>query len=138
LPWTAISRKESALFPSSDTSFPSTSTSTIHRLISPAGSDGFPCTLEIEGLVSVSPSEGSSTGKVTVVLRARIVDDGSAEVQKGTPVNLTVHWGFNLSEFDTEDVLGHKMFINVRPSSVAFGHKLTPRARQSGRQDAGS
>ena len=31
-------------------------------------------------------------GKVKVVLRSKIKEDGDADVEKGTPVNLTVHW----------------------------------------------
>jgi len=31
-------------------------------------------------------------GKVKVVLRSKIKEDGDEDVEKGTPVNLTVHW----------------------------------------------
>jgi len=65
-------------------------------LYSPAGVDGFPCTLETEALVVVqAPDEEEkkeALGKVKVVLRSKIKEDGDADVEKGTPVNLTVHW----------------------------------------------
>lgn len=85
--------------------------------MSPAGSDGFPLTLEIEGLIS------TNLLSVTVVLRARIVDDGAAGMDKGTPVNLTAHWGWNLATFDgaEEDVLGHRLFVDVRTRYAGEG-----------------
>lgn len=51
-------------------------------------------------------------GRVTVVLRAKIVDDGSEESKRGTPINLTVHWGFMLDHV-AGDIKAHKMWIDV-------------------------
>lgn len=128
--WTPISRSTSTLFPPSDPTFPPPGApdkkvdEVIYRLVSPTGASGFPLELEIEALVvleSPKSSVNGSVGSVVYVLRARIVDDGSAEIQFGTPVNLTVHWGFNLASFtgDTStDILDHKLFVNVRFSSV--------------------
>jgi hypothetical protein len=68
------------------------------RLYSPAGNDGFPCTLENEALVVVKAPEGGGNknggdlGVVKIVLRSKIKEDGDKDIEKGTPVNLTVHW----------------------------------------------
>jgi len=61
-------------------------------LYSPAGVDGFPCTLEIEALVSVEAPKEDGLGQVKIVLRSKIKEDGDTDIEKGTPVNLTVHW----------------------------------------------
>lgn len=117
LPWDPIILSESTLF--SEVDVPSSSSATaVYRHVSSAGTDGFPCGLEIEGFSSVSASSGESAGKVTVILRAKILEEGAekGEAEKGTPVNLTVHWGFNLGDFAEETVKGHKMFVNVRKS----------------------
>ncbi|KAK4700007.1 Xaa-Arg dipeptidase, partial [Phenoliferia sp. Uapishka_3] len=108
--WTLVDRASSTLFPFNDATFPTTTdgSEAIYRLVSEAGADGFPLKLEIEGLTVVEAS------KVAVVLRARIIDGDAEAAKKGTPVNLTVHWGFNLAEFgkgEREDVLDHKLWI---------------------------
>ena len=112
--WARISVENSTLFSQSDIA-QGASASAIYRYVSSDGDDGFPLGLEVEGLSTVSPGQGGSAGKVTVVLRAKIIEEGADEeaLNKGTPVNLTVHWGFNLSDFSTEDVKDHKMYINV-------------------------
>lgn len=116
LPWIPIARQDSTLFPlededhpipppPSDPGAPITESSSVHRLISPGGADGFPCSLEIEALVTVYAPEGEkgvktvaegkdgrTLGKVKVVMRAKIREDGDEDISKGTPVNLTVHW----------------------------------------------
>lgn len=113
VPWDTLAPGTSKLFPASE-GWPTSAL--VHRIVSPAGTDGFPLELEIEGLVNVeAPKTGEADvkGRVQVVLRAKIVDDGSEAVQHGTPVNLTVHWGFNTSEWSSEDVLGHRLYINA-------------------------
>ncbi|GAA5863427.1 hypothetical protein JCM1840_007523 [Sporobolomyces johnsonii] len=131
LPWTPISRTDSELFSPDEPEHPlpplpsdphaaPTEASAMYRLYSPAGSDGFPCTVTVESLVVVSaPKEednegktGKSVGKVKVVLRAHIKEDGDADIDKGTPINLTVHWGFRLDNCKEPDVLGHRLYIN--------------------------
>lgn len=129
--WTLVSRADSKLFPSDDSAFPLLDSArgdeAIYRFLSPAGTDGFPLTLEIEGLVQVKKPEeesGVAQGVVVVVLRAKIVEDGSDGIEFGTPVNLTVHWGFNLGSFDgveDESVKEHKLWIDARLS-----HSLLP------------
>ncbi|GAA6030114.1 hypothetical protein JCM8097_009268 [Rhodosporidiobolus ruineniae] len=132
LPWTPIPRSESSLFdvddpqhtvppPPSDPAAPITESTTLHRLYSPAGADGFPCSLEVEALVTVlAPKveeteaegrKGRSVGKVKVVFRAKIREDGDEGIDKGTPVNLTLHWGFRLDDCKDPDVLGHRLFL---------------------------
>lgn len=58
---------------------------------SPAGDQGYPGRLRIEALTAV---EGT-TPRVHVAYRARLLDACAA-----TPLNLTQHWGFNLSASD--------------------------------------
>ncbi|GAA5936980.1 uncharacterized protein JCM15063_000117 [Sporobolomyces koalae] len=128
LPWTRINRPDSSLFPlddpehplpplASDPHAPITEASAMFRLYSPAGSDGFPCTLETEALVVVSePEKGdapdSAVGTVKVVLRSRIMPDADPGIEQGTPVNLTVHWGFRLDDGLEPDILGHTLYID--------------------------
>ncbi|KAM0746391.1 galactose mutarotase-like protein [Meredithblackwellia eburnea MCA 4105] len=117
--WKEIERSTSALFPENDLSFPASPdvNEALYRYVSPAGEEGFPLTLEVEGLVFAKKSKST----VGVVLRAKIVEDGAEGLDKGTPVNLTVHWGFNLSSFDgeeSESILDHKLWID----SDSFTH----------------
>ncbi|GAA5918246.1 hypothetical protein JCM1841_005330 [Sporobolomyces salmonicolor] len=131
LPWTPIARTDSELFGADEPEHPlpplpsdphaaPTEVSAMHRLYSPAGSDGFPCTVTAESLVVVSaPKEeddagktGRSVGKVKIVLRAHIKEDGDADIDKGTPINLTVHWGFRLDNCKEGDALGHRLYID--------------------------
>lgn len=119
--WTAVSRASSALFPSADAAFPEVAGSegkeAIYRVVSEAGSNGFPLTLEIEGLVVVKDH------KVLVVLRAKIVDDGAKGIAEGTPVNLTVHWGWNLGSFngvESDTILKHKLWIDVNSFPILY------------------
>ncbi|BGP13245.1 hypothetical protein JCM10213_004985 [Rhodosporidiobolus nylandii] len=132
LPWTPIDRTDSALFPAddsdhvvppppSDPAAPVTEASSLHRIYSPAGADGFPCSLEVEALITVlAPKEnatevegktGRSLGKIKVVLRAKIREDGDEGIAKGTPVNLTMHWGFRLDDHKDPDVLAHRLYL---------------------------
>lgn len=113
--WTKIDPAQSALFASTITN----ATAVIHRFVSPAGSDGFPLQIAIEMLVQSLEEEAASSQEF--IIRARIEDDGlntKEELAAGTPVNLTIHWGFNCGDFDRagrHDVLDHKLFINVSP-----------------------
>ena len=111
--WTKVDRAGSTLFRPNDATFPTTlgSEEAIYRLVSEAGADGFPLKTEIEGLTVVHAA------KIAVVLRARIIDEDVEAAKAGTPLNLTVHWGFNLGSFrgaEKEDILGHKLWIEVR------------------------
>ncbi|GAA5902916.1 hypothetical protein JCM8208_006510 [Rhodotorula glutinis] len=136
LPWAPVERSQSLLFaqddpdhpvppPPSDPNEPVAESSTLHRLYSPAGAEGFPCSLVVEALVVVlapdkrtgvhttaEGKEGTSLGKVKVVLRAKIREDGDDDIAKGTPVNLTVHWGFRLDDGKDKDVLGHHLWLD--------------------------
>ncbi|GAA5851069.1 hypothetical protein JCM8547_009171 [Rhodosporidiobolus lusitaniae] len=132
LPWTPLARTDSALFPAededhaepppaSDPAAPVSEASALHRIYSPAGADGFPCSLVVEVLtVVVTPKEtgteaegkkGKSLGKVKVVMRAKINEDGDEGIDKGTPVNLTMHWGFRLDDNKDKDVLNHRLYL---------------------------
>ncbi|GAA5881954.1 hypothetical protein JCM3774_002087 [Rhodotorula dairenensis] len=137
LPWIPIARADSSLFdlndpahpippPAADPNAPVTESSVLHRLISPGGADGFPCSLECECLTVVYAPEtakgvetdvehgkkGRSLGKLKVVMRAKIRQDGDEGIPKGTPVNLTVHWGFRLDDGKEENILNHHLFLD--------------------------
>lgn len=84
----------------------SPSSSAIFAVMSEAGSNGFPGLLRIEAKLSVQLPDshssdnsaiGRSAGVLRVDYRAQIVDNCEA-----TPVNITQHWGFNLSASDPE------------------------------------
>ncbi|GAA5996886.1 uncharacterized protein JCM10292_006064 [Rhodotorula paludigena] len=135
LPWTPLGRADSVLFPLDDADHPLpppasspdepiTEASSLHRLYSPAGADGFPCSLEVEALTVVLAPEkddgvktdvegkpGRILGKVKVVLRAKIREDGDEDIPKGTPLNLTLHWGFRLDNCREKDVLNHRLWL---------------------------
>lgn len=74
----------------------------IFALESPAGDQGFPGALRVEARISVqppspSPSSGNagSLGAISLVYRAMLLPTDPPCA--GTPLNLTHHWGFNLS-----------------------------------------
>jgi galactose mutarotase-like enzyme len=119
--WVKIGRNESKLFSTDDNH----DNSVIHQHVSPSGSDGFPLTLLIEMKVELGKDrDGDSTQEF--IIRAKVLDDGLAtkqELSAGTPVNCTIHWGFHLNNWsnlnnwssdEREDVLDHKLFVNVR------------------------
>ncbi|GAA5896983.1 hypothetical protein JCM6882_007322 [Rhodosporidiobolus microsporus] len=133
LPWTPLARNDSALFPlsdeqhgapppASDPDAPVSEASSLHRIYSPAGADGFPCSLVVEVLtVVLAPKEekteiegerkGKSLGKVKVVMRAKIREDGDEGIDKGTPINLTMHWGFRLDDHKDDNALNHRLYL---------------------------
>ncbi|GAA5969364.1 hypothetical protein JCM3765_001283 [Sporobolomyces pararoseus] len=125
LPWTPLNRPDSSLFPlddplhpisplPSDPHAPRLESEKLFRLFSSSGNDGFPCTLETEALVVVQEEEAEEgkIGKVKVVLRSKIKEDGDKDIEKGTPVNLTVHWGFRLDDCLDSDILDHTLYID--------------------------
>lgn len=93
--------------------------SALFRHESAAGTDGFPLGVVVEGVVGVVEGQGDKLGTVRVQLRAKVVEEGNEEEEaKGTPVNLTVHWGFNLADFVSgakgeTGAQAHKLFIDV-------------------------
>ncbi|GAA5831253.1 hypothetical protein JCM11251_007809 [Rhodosporidiobolus azoricus] len=133
LPWTPVSRNDSTLFsladeqhavppPASSPDAPVSESSSLHRIYSPAGADGFPCSLVVEVLtVVMAPKEektkieggkeAKSLGKVKVVMRAKIREDGDEGIDKGTPVNLTMHWGFRLDDYKDDNALNHRLYL---------------------------
>ena len=116
--WKLISRDTSSLFPRDDASHPYSAESdeAIYSHISPHGADGFPLTLEIEGLIRLVKPSKDLAGEVEVILRAKIVEDGSKGIEAGTPINLTVHWGWNLGAFngvESESIAEHSLYLDV-------------------------
>lgn len=111
--WSRVPLDDTQLF--KDKSLQDASREAIYSYVSPAGADGFPCKLAIEAYTAVTGQEERTdiAGRVLVALRAQLVDDGQSDLQQGSPVNLTVHWFFNCSDFRSEDVLDHRMFINA-------------------------
>jgi aldose 1-epimerase len=103
--WTKIGAVHSQFFTLESPSS-SPSSSAIFAAISEAGSNGFPGLLRIEARVAIkqpdshntdNPNWGRTAGILRVEYRAQIVDKCEA-----TPVNITQHWGFNLSASDPE------------------------------------
>ena len=116
--WKLITRQSSSLFPTNDPTYPFSTDSeeAIYSITSPHGADGFPLTLEIEGLIRLGTSSEDLAGEIEVVLRAKIVEDGSEGIDRGTPINLTIHWGWNLASFDgkqAEDISEHRLYLDV-------------------------
>jgi hypothetical protein len=119
--WTPITRDQSALFSSGNPSVESgKGQDAIFQLRSPAGDQGFPEDMIIEAYVAVvgpTPDEAGDAagvaGEVYYNLRAAIVprEDDPKEA-RGTPINLTVHWGFNLE--GGNEVLDHLLWLDVR------------------------
>ncbi|KAI5475848.1 aldose 1-epimerase [Pseudohyphozyma bogoriensis] len=144
--WTLVDRQSSTLFPTSDEVYPPAPASTseaVYRHVSPAGADGFPLTVEFETLVQVSEPAAedgpagaglNEVGTVKYVIRAKIVEEGKEDEKYGTPLNVTVHWGFNLGKFDgkeDETVRDHKLYIDssnvsTLDSSMLATGTLTP------------
>lgn len=98
-------------------------------LKSEAGADGFPCELDIEALVSLGPAKEGSTaelGTVRVEYRARIVEKGNGDEKYGTPVNLTLHTGFTLSDLAKDDpaqkATRGRMWIDVSRLQTHLNH----------------
>jgi len=90
---------QSQLFKS--TSSNSTS-SQIFAIESPADDNGYPGKIRVEVLIRVLPptnsSEKSSKGRISILYRTKLLDSKVIS----TPINLTHHWGFNLSETSPE------------------------------------
>ncbi|EPQ30676.1 uncharacterized protein PFL1_01577 [Pseudozyma flocculosa PF-1] len=111
--WQHVADADSQLFFNSGyTSQPgaeSPASSAIFAIESPHGDNGYPGRLRVEVLVAVLPASaategetrspllGTSEGSFLIRYRAKILDDVAA-----TPLNLTQHWGFNLSSSSTK------------------------------------
>jgi len=103
--------------------------STVFKLTSPAGDQGYPGALDVEVLLAltepsssgaVSDGEERELGSLIIVYRARLAE-GQAKTL--TPVNLTQHWGFNLDAslaaspgVPTPDVMQHELTIKASKS----------------------
>ncbi|KAG9031249.1 hypothetical protein FRB95_002952 [Tulasnella sp. JGI-2019a] len=113
-------------------SFPASS---IFKLTSPAGDQGFPGELDVEVLLALSepeagaPSSGGgeerALGSIIVVYRARLA---AGQAKTVTPINLTQHWGFNLDASlvsapgqPTPDVKKHELDIKAS-NRIALRH----------------
>lgn len=104
--WTKIGSMHSQLF-TIDPPSHMASSSAIFAVVSEAGSNGFPGALRIEARIAIQSPDGSSfnsnqeipgrsAGVLRVEYRAQIIDNCQA-----TPLNITQHWGFNLSASDS-------------------------------------
>jgi len=123
--WEPIELAAASLFSDKEkASIASLTSSTIFKLISPNGDQGFPGKLLVEVLFAVSPgtvkpsdaTEAHHVGSLYIVYRAKLLSEGKKEV---TPINLTQHWGFNLDASlagkgsPTPNIKEHKLFINA-------------------------
>ncbi|KZT23155.1 galactose mutarotase-like protein [Neolentinus lepideus HHB14362 ss-1] len=103
VPWTQLQPSGSKLFSSEEISTISSDlgASSLWTYTSKDGENGFDGTLYTEVLIGLlSPSKPTSIakepeylmGSVVIIYRAKLLDEG-----KVTPLNLTQHWGFNLT-----------------------------------------
>lgn len=122
--WDVKPLNESKLF-SADETKEGTAALFYHK--SEAGTDGFPLTVEFEGLIALLPEKAGSVGSVKVTYRAKIVEEGKEEEKVGTPVNVTNHWGFNLSRGFAEGAQSHKLFVSVSHVTLATFVPVHPR-----------
>ena len=115
--WQHITTQESLYFrnsgyisaPTSNASKPSA----IFAIESPDEDNGYPGKLRIEALIAVLPAENdaqdgavTSQGRVLLQYRTSLPADGPT---RATPLNLTHHWGFNLSaSSDSADALAEE------------------------------
>ncbi|KAJ1028534.1 hypothetical protein NDA16_001700 [Ustilago loliicola] len=102
--WQPVEVKDSKFF--KDAGFASTispsgkQSSLIFAIESPDGDSGYPGQLRVETLLAIVPASasdkelGKSAGRFLIRYRAALSSEGSVEA---TPLNLTHHWGFNLS-----------------------------------------
>ncbi|KZT53530.1 galactose mutarotase-like protein [Calocera cornea HHB12733] len=112
----------------------------IFSLTSPAGDQGFPGTLYTEVLFAcltfprhpIRPSGEIDLGQLAIVYRSRLAP---GQEPLATPVNLTQHWGFNLSASGgAQSVNAHTLTIrsagtiDLTPVFLATGH-ITPTAK---------
>lgn len=126
LPFTTISTSSATLFSKAELAsltslIPGESSSTIWRLVSEDGDQGFPGKLTVEVLVGLVAGNGpkkqesgeSDLGSILIVYRARV--EGKDGAKAVTPVNLTQHWGFNLDASLKEglSVKGHNLSIKA-------------------------
>lgn len=113
LVWTLVNARDSQLFQKEVDS--NSNSIACFALNSAAGSNGLPCDLRIEARFEVSPKGthgegkssggsdlGASNGTVRVEYRAQILSGTKGTAADVTPLNLTHHWGFNLSASDPE------------------------------------
>lgn len=112
LVWKCLTAEEVTLFEAKDAMTANDKSQAVFAIVSPAGDNGFPGELLVEAKVSLNntststqssvPELGSSAGTVRVEYRAKILAH-SAPV---APLNLTHHWGFNLSASSDNDEKG--------------------------------
>lgn len=105
--WRTIDPNQSLLFSESD---PNSDHSQIFAIESPSDDNGYPGHLRVEVQIQLLPPTsnetdsnlGTSTGKVSILYRTKLLDSSSTVIT--TPVNLTHHWGFNLSCSNSDKV----------------------------------
>lgn len=101
----------------------------IFKLYSPPEHQGFPQGVLTEVYVAVTeplktlPGSTNSLGQVYYNIRAKIVGDNGQEqnavsTSGATPINMTVHWGFNLESGETVD--SSLLFIEVFNVSSSY------------------
>ncbi|KAF7967966.1 hypothetical protein HWV62_32429 [Athelia sp. TMB] len=129
LPFIQISPATATLFSKAELTslsslIPGDSSSSIWRLISEDGDQGFPGKLTTEVLVGLVASnepkqEGggeSDLGSIVIIYRAKV--EGKDGAKAVTPINLTQHWGFNLDASLKEDISAKGHNLTIKAASV--------------------
>ncbi|CAO1631997.1 unnamed protein product [Sympodiomycopsis kandeliae] len=134
LVWQKLSSDQVTLFEGQDAGSSQDQSQAVFSVTSPSDDNGFPGELLIEARISlVAPSSsksdgsvrlGQSAGSVRLEYRAKILNHSAT----ATPLNLTHHWGFNLSaSSNSAEALkeqgridDHQLFI---PSTSEIGLK---------------
>ncbi|PWN48306.1 galactose mutarotase-like protein, partial [Violaceomyces palustris] len=98
--WQPIHPSNSQLFHQLESSVPPSS-SALFAIESPDGDQGYPGRLRVEVTFTLSPASADAAGSLTTNYRAKIIPSSSSTRKVVTPINLTQHWGFNLSSSST-------------------------------------
>lgn len=125
LVWKLLSPSEVTLFEGGDAGSDADRSQRVFAIISPAGDNGFPGELLVESKVSIEKSTTAAAGTVRAEYRAKILHHSAP----ATPLNLTHHWGFNLSASAGKDqgrIDEHKLQIAGSPKRLDLDERGVP------------
>lgn len=127
VPWTPIAPSEARLYEAE--TYDAADAVAVFALDSPSGDQGYPGSLHVEALITVS-SVAHYAGKVHVQYRAELTGGANA-----TPLNMTQHWGFNLAA-PTEPTIDQHVLQLGPPGSSLRRLVLDQRGIPTGELDA--